>query len=117
MSLRGEQDDLNWYEFIGPNVPHNTYEKKPVETAPAPGSSNYGPMPNDVTGGMNHSEKSASEVAETKVEVVKVTVDGRFGHDKNASNGENIKTMITTDMEQMVRVEGLLESATDAVEV
>lgn len=116
MSLRGEQDDLNWYEFIGPNVPHNTYEK-PVETAPAPGSSNYGPMPNDVTGGMNHSEKSPSEVAETKVEVVKVTVDGRFGHDKNASNGENIKTMITTDMEQMVRVEGRLESATDAVEV
>lgn len=117
MSLRGEQDDLNWYEFIGPNVPHNTYEKKPEEMAQPLDETNYGPMPNEVISGTNDSKTNARNMAKSKVEIVKVTVDGRFGQVKNASDEENLKAIITSDMDQMIRVEGRLESAADAIEV
>lgn len=117
MSLRGEQDELNWYEFIGPNVPHNTYEKKPAEVAVTEDETNYGPVPNEVVSGTNDSKKTASDEIKGTVEIVKVTVDGRFGQVKNASSGENLKATLPSDMDQMIRVEGRIDSAADAIEV
>ena len=117
MSLRGEQDDLNWYEFYGPNVPHTNVDKKTPETPPTPAEEvNYGPELNEVTTKTNGSEKNTGSVAE-KVEVVKVMVDGRFGLVSNASDGENLKAMLPADTEQMIRIEGRLESAGESIEV
>lgn len=116
MSLRGEQDDLNWYEFYGPNVPHTHVDKKSTDTPPAPPAEdvNYGPELNVPTSETNSSENTA--VVEEKVEVVKVTVDGRFGQVSNTSDGENLKAVLPADIEQM-RVEGRLESAGESIEV
>ena len=116
MSLRGEQDDLNWYEFYGPSVPHTSVDKKSQETPPAPAEGvNHGPELNEPRSENNSSENTA--VIKETVEVVKVTVDGRFGQLSNTSNGDNLKAVLPADVDQMVRAEGRLESAGESVEV
>ena len=116
MSLRGEQDDLNWYEFYGPNVPHTSVDKKSQETPPAPVEGvNHGPELNEPRSETNSSENTA--VVKETVEVVKVTVDGRFGQLSNTSNGDNLKAVLPADIDQMVRAEGRLESAGESIEV
>ena len=116
MSLRGEQDDLNWYELYGPNVPHTNVDKKFQDTPPAPAEDvNYGPELHMPTSQTNSSKDTA--VVEEKVEVVKVTVDGRFGQVSNTSDRENLKALLPADIEQMMRVEGRLESAGESIEV
>lgn len=117
MSLRGEQDDLNWYELYGPNVPHHTVEKKSPEMQPATAEeTNYGPVLNEVTSKNNGSE-SLGNFEEQRVQVVKVTVDGRFGQVSNASNGEDLKVVLLSELEQTIHVKGRMKSSGDAVEV
>ena len=118
MSLRGEQDDLNWYELYGPSIPHSNTEKPATEEAPKIEPTNYGPMPTEVTTGKpsTDSDKSESNSTENTVEVVAVTVDGRFGQ-VNVSEGENLKAVLPSDIDQMIRIEGRVEGSADAIEV
>ena len=118
MSLRGEQDD--WYEFYGPNIPHSNYERKePAEKAPAPEPVSYGPVLNEAKTGTADKvlDMNQSNSSENKLEVVAVTVDGRFGQVSNASDGENIKGILPADAEQIIRIESRVEGSADAIEV
>ncbi|WAR08588.1 CR3L1-like protein [Mya arenaria] len=103
MSLRGEQDDLTWYDIYGPNVPYaeldretgepmgSTYSNilaKPApvksdNTIPVPDKNSLYPAENDAN--------TAVTLISPKSDVVEVTVDGRFGH-VNTSRDEPTKT-------------------------
>ena len=118
MSLRGEQDDLTWYDIYGPNIPNAELEKqdgivkKVISTSIKPEI--------NLTS-LKETELKQTEVdlpvlkAETpsikKVEVVKVTVESHYGH-LNHSRDEPLKTVIGKDIARGdLKADGLVESA------
>lgn len=130
MSLRGEQDDLNWFDIYGPNVPYAELDKHDMATSDVTTSdAKDGPLkPDDRIELENETSADQLTMSETfdevavstkvvtatveKVEVVEVTVDGRFGH-ANHSRDEPLKSVgkgLTPD----IKVEGLVKSA-DAI--
>lgn len=122
MSLRGEQDDLNWYDIYGPNVPYAELEKE-YEYATKPQVSSAENMPEEGKYLTGESMEDFLPVVDTcvqdqlavdKVEVVEVTVDGRFGH-ANHSHNEPAESGVGKDISRGdIKVEGLVESA-DAI--
>ena len=116
MSLRGEQDDLTWYDIYGPNVPNAELEKQDNQIKSAVVT-----KPEIKSNTSKETDLVLQEVTETllkaeilmvkKVEIVKVTVDGRFGH-LNDSRDEPLKTVIGKDIARGdLKAEGLVESA------
>lgn len=124
MSLRGEQDDLNWYDIYGPNIPNAELEKEyedsekseviqykskavsaETEMQVAETPMKHDKNLSDAFDGVQKFEPAA------KSEVVEVTVDGRFGH-ANHSRDEQVKSVIGKDISRSdIKVEGLVESA------
>lgn len=128
MSLRGEQDDLNWYDIYGPNVPYAELDKEPPVTMTTEAKSpDVLPKPEAADQSANETTDKPSDdgkfdvavdakvatPVEKKVEVVEVTVDGRFGH-ANHSRDETLKAAVRKGLTPDIKVEGLVESA-DAI--
>ncbi|KAL4232456.1 cAMP response element binding [Mactra antiquata] len=123
MSLRGEQDDLNWYDIYGPNIPNAELEKEyeflemsnimqKMESSETPSANVFSEVKTVTDDDVDVQDeiKNVSTPADN-VEVVEVTVDGRFGH-MNHSRDELMKTVITNDISRSdIKVEGLVESA------
>lgn len=131
MSLRGEQDDLSWYDIYGPNVPYAELDKDAQVTKPSDvksthvngqsktaikaenGTSKMSSAAKEVTSADDNNRIVIGNVAQTmpveKVEVVEVTVDGRFGH-MNHSRDEPLKN-VGKGLNAEIKVEGLVESA------
>jgi hypothetical protein len=121
MSLRGEQDDLDWYDIYGPNIPNAELEKEDQESVKPeviwyqPKVSSVEPeivadknVTNDNPANTENAEES---LPVEKSEVVEVTVDGRFGH-ANHSRDETVKSVVGKDISRSdIAVEGLVESA------
>lgn len=113
MSLRGEQDDLNWYDIYGPNIPNAELEKEyeaPHETDNTPTKpepSTPVTVKDEVT--VRYNVSGVREM--DKAEVVEVTVDGRFGH-ANHSRDEPLRAEMGKPFSRVdIKVEGLVESA------
>lgn len=121
MSLRGEQDDLDWYDIYGPNIPNAELEKEDQESV-KPEVIWYQPKVSSVEPEIDDNKNITddntinTEVTEEslpveKNEVVEVTVDGRFGH-ANHSRDEPAKSVVGKDISRSdIAVEGLVESA------
>lgn len=120
MSLRGEQDDLNWYDIYGPNIPNAELDRElellemsedvVKEESKVPSANVITDVIN-VAPELDHAETKDVSLPADDVEVVEVTVDGRFGH-ANHSRDELMKTVIANDISRAdIKVESLVESA------
>lgn len=119
MSLRGEMDDLTWYDIYGPNIPNAELEKEEQDISSF-GNEKPDPVqskPDQMTA-KHGTDKVKVEVVPMVTEtnpiqktpdIVEVTVDGRFGH-ANRSRDE-VKTIIGTDPSlSEMKAEGIVES-------
>ena len=127
MSLRGEQDDLNWYDIYGPNVPYAELDKQDQSVGDMPTSyvkevlnmkpdstNEKATVPTSEVTDKPTTQAGSTQVISAKVkQVVEVTVDGRFGH-ANHSRDEAMKTVVGKGLNPDIKVEGLVESA-DAI--
>lgn len=124
MSLRGEQDDLNWYDIYGPNIPNAELEKEYEDLAkmetvhyqPKVSSAEKEVSSAETENGHDTNLTAATDHDDEpylieKRDVVEVTVDGRFGH-ANHSRDEPMKTIVGKDISRSdIKVEGRVESA------
>jgi cyclic AMP-responsive element-binding protein 3 len=124
MSLRGEQDDVTWEDLYRPYIPvaeeRRDDEPKATDTAdtkvlpePNPSSANIPASVETVSDKTNQSSVIVETSPVKNVEVMEVTVDGRFGH-ANHSRDENVKSLKTTIGQDIpradIKAEGLVES-------
>ncbi|XP_052241716.1 cyclic AMP-responsive element-binding protein 3-like protein 1 isoform X1 [Dreissena polymorpha] len=132
MSLRGEQDDLNWYDIYGPSVPYAELDKETDPLQDLAHSAEYAPKASAIMASVvNDDDKLTHQEAEKVIEpsrietaqvmsatksvvngeIIEVTVDGRFGH-ANTSRDEVLKSRVRVgDVAGELKMEGIVESA------